>query len=501
MSSTDPATAAPSFEWLDFNLAFAIVPKGMLFHQIGIVRYCLFVLAVAAQLATVIITWQLWQVRVDPPNLPVLDLPAIPFGIVLVLSLVYCLIDPRRGCLTHAIVLGVASVFDQFRLQPQFLGILVLMFAVVSRHGAIVCRWFLVSVWLWAGIHKFVSPDWYAHAGAWLVMQTGLPVSKYHLPFAVSVAATEVVLGLLAIFWPRIAGVCCFPFHVGVGTFLIYIQWNYSVLPWNFSTAVVGAWVMWLVGSKSRPKWAWEKFVALFFLIYPIGFYFGVVDHVYASVLYSDCVPRGLITRLDGTLRPIEGWDPVHVPFPFERRLHRLFFERIAKPGEKLHIDDPRPLLDDQFFVMRENERAKQISAEEFFDSSSGDVKGVGIDSRRSLFILVRDGARLLKRSKNEMVYAVEFIPKYFDRRMLRLLSGLPNLEQIQLKDCNVTDEDLRFLSDLKCVSGIGLDNTATSDAGLRYLEPLSQLIRVDHDNTSITDQGLARLFQKIRGR
>ena len=114
-------------------------------RQLGWPRYCLLICAVAAQMFTVFITWQLWQVRTDPPNLPLMTVPEFSFGLLIIISLIYILFEPCQGFLLHVVLVAVASMFDQFRMQPQFLAIIILMFATVSAKGLLICRWFLAS--------------------------------------------------------------------------------------------------------------------------------------------------------------------------------------------------------------------------------------------------------------------------------------------------------------------------------------------------------------------
>jgi len=52
--------------------------------QIGYQNYFFLVICICAQLATVLVTWSLWEVRQSPINLPWIEgLPQIPFGILM----------------------------------------------------------------------------------------------------------------------------------------------------------------------------------------------------------------------------------------------------------------------------------------------------------------------------------------------------------------------------------------------------------------------------------
>ena len=89
-----------------------------------------------------------------PPNLPTLMLPEIDFLWPVYFSLVAVLFVPRQGMAAYWAVIVVAGFFDQYRLQPQFYAIAVLMSACVWESWHNFARWFLVSTWLWAGLQN-----------------------------------------------------------------------------------------------------------------------------------------------------------------------------------------------------------------------------------------------------------------------------------------------------------------------------------------------------------
>ena len=174
--------------------------------QIGKTRFWILVFCVLCQGATLLITWTLWDVRAGSsvPNLPVFDwLPQLPFGILLIVSLLFVLVDPKRGLFIHLMILAIASLLDQMRLQPQFLANWMLMLACVYPEGLRIVRWFLATLWLWAGLHKLLSPMWFGMQSWTLVERTGLDGQTYYLIFAIFVVVGEIVVGLTARFKPR----------------------------------------------------------------------------------------------------------------------------------------------------------------------------------------------------------------------------------------------------------------------------------------------------------
>jgi hypothetical protein len=215
-------------------------------------------------------------------------------------------------------------------------------------------------------------------------------------------------------------------------------------------------------------------------LLYPIGFYGGWVDHGFAGVLYSDNLPRGQITTREGT-RSIRGWGALAVPFPNERRLLRQHFSAVAQAGEKLHLSDPRPWLDDQYFLMGPAGQARPIEAARFFASRPGEVAGIGLESRRSLFYLGRAGVRLLRATPQGPIYAAAFSPEQFAPEQIPLLKGLPNLEQLQCSETGIRNADLRHLQSLHRLTAIELFDTPVTVEGLQRLKNLPCLEYIGH--------------------
>jgi len=479
-------------------------------------RYGLVVLCVLSQLLTVGMSWPLWQVRpleswiqlsrnsaigaatsfvnyLPPaPLMPLVDLPQIPFEWLMVGSLLVVLVCPRWGVPIHTAVLLVSFVFDQYRTQPQFMANVALMWGCANLRALGVIRWVLVSLWLWAGLHKLISPDWLG-AGSWHSLnEINLYPDDLYFAFAIVVAAGEMLLGVLAIFKPRWAAYYCVALHVGI---VIYLSpwvrdYNEHALPWNLCTAVVGYWIM----LHSKPGWPENRslqLAAATLLIYPAGFYTGWVDHGISHVLYSDNHAIAMVTSREIVYKPknalanedtdnlpewvdrgaqISGFGDLCVPFPNERRLHLIYFERVGKPGEKMHIHDPRPWGGDDYFLKQSDGQLQQLDEPEFFAAPTGQVGGIALEPYRVLFALGQADVQMLRRDAGSAIYALKVKPTNFKPALLEIIGKLKNLEQIQLQDCPVTDDDLRRLPTLCKLRGIGLEGTKVTIAGLRHL-------------------------------
>ena len=477
--------------------------------------FVLLLIAVAAQVIAIMITWPLWNVRSSGlPHLPVFSmLPQISFGWLMLLSLAVIPFRPRIGVWFHFIVLLLATLFDQMRAQPQFLATLVLMYAATYQTGAALTRWFLASLWIWAGVHKLISPDWMTHRSTNMTAALGLDVETYSLMIGYNVALSEILVGLLAWLKPRWAAFGCVALHVGIVIYLspLFRDWNYSVFPWNLATAVIGFWVLWNAESRnwfgaenslnenysSARRWLFERAAFGLMMIVPAGFFIGWLDHGYAHVLYSDSIPRGLVSKQDGSLSEIRAWGELAIPFPNERRLLKQHFGSVGQQGEKLHIRDPRPLLDDLYFQMTQDGPV-EISRQAFFAADDDSVAGVELDSVRAIFLLRRIDAIFLKRNKASMVYAIQFSPKKFDAKFLKHLNGVSNVEEIELADTDFTDADLSSLPALPKLVGLGLSRTKVTDQGIQQLmldrrQKFPRLEFIVADETKISDELLQR--------
>lgn len=479
----------------------------------------LLALAILSQITTLIITLPTWQVRTSPPNLPWMDVPQIPF-LWLVLIFVSAVVPwwlGRNGSWLHLLVLVLACVWDQFRIQPQFYFGWVFIYAASSyqissasegnaRIGWRFCRWALIALWFWAGLHKLMSPEWMGYRSFEFIQGMGMGewAQKLHWWFALVVGGSELALAIIACWRPKVAAWLCIPLHIGIVFTLLLSNWNFSVLPWNFTAAVFGFLVLRDSSKGAVDTREWVIVGAL--LVLPALFYVGQVDRAFSFVLYSGMTPSGLISHMDDPaetdsfdprIEKIYGWKELAVPFPLERRTLRQYFELTANEGSKLYIRDPRTLLDDQYFLKTKN-GSKRITKNEFFSARLGTVMGIAHDSKPVYFEYTDKNVRRLKRSKKGMVYAIEFTPDNYSPELLSLIQGYPNLEQINFSGCDVADDDLKLLDGLYRLEGVGLDNTRVTEKGLRHLGRLPVIQRIQIEGSDITQQQLEEFWDRL---
>jgi hypothetical protein len=300
------------------------------------------------QIATVLITWPLWQIHRSPPMLPALPLPAFDMGPVLLLSLVLVLIVPLPGIALHTGLAAYAILIDQTRLQPEIVSLIFLLWGALPNPNAkTLARAHLISLWVFAGINKLLSPAFLHGTSQWIL--AGLaPQAPFWLQANVGyiIALTETGTGLLAL-TPRtrkLAGVVAFGLHIGILLDLSPLghDWNQSVWPWNFALAFAGfALVVPWKESPLQSLRVCHRFVrplVVLLVVAPIGFYFGLTDAYLAHNLYTSNTPVASTTALSTSAT----WGAFNVPLPPEHRLFEQYFRLTCQPGDQMEIDDSR---------------------------------------------------------------------------------------------------------------------------------------------------------------
>lgn len=316
------------------------------------IEFPLRVVFAAAQAATVLLTWRVWETRSYPPMLPLLDLPAVHAGWPMLASLAVILGWPRAGVPLHSLVLTLAIVADQSRMQPHVVSLATLLWGTMGRPGGlVVARAALASLWTYAGIHKLTSPAYYTLSGAWLLRAVWSDGPAWLGPtLAAGVAVTEVFLGL-GCFVPRLrktVAMVAIVFHLATFAVLAFrLQWDAPVWPWNLALAAAGPGLLlpWR-GPGFGGEWAMAgrpaRIAAAVLLIMPAGYWLGVVDAFLAHCVYADNRPKAYVctpfSRTD-----VEGMCVrLGVVLPPAHRLYVPFFRGIGRPGEWLEIEDPR---------------------------------------------------------------------------------------------------------------------------------------------------------------
>ena len=321
------------------------------------------VVSAVALVATYLLTWDLWQPRDAPPNLPVFAflafLSGIGFAVVLPLAALVAIKFPQAGAVSHAVLLFVAILGDQIRLQPECVSLSILLLgAAFPRNGLALARWHLVALWIWAGLNKALSAGWPTVGVYFMVGTIGLaslsPVAMVVIPL---VETGLGVLGLNPRWWPAVRVVAP-AVHLQILLTLLVAHWNTSVWPWNIAIALAAPFLFLPdQGDSERPRARHSlsnprrpaqivTAIGIFLVVYPAGFYVGIVDAYLAHNLYSANTRTGAICPPQTSADPprcsetsfTSTWNTLNVPLPPERRLYIAWFEKVCRPGETLRL-------------------------------------------------------------------------------------------------------------------------------------------------------------------
>jgi hypothetical protein len=312
-------------------------------------------LVIACQAATLWITWPLWQHHDAPPMLPALALPSYDVALPLLVSLAIALFAPVLGLSLHTVLLVYAILVDQTRMQPELISLAFLLWGTLpSPTATAFARAHLISLWMFAGINKLVSPTFLHETAPWLL--SGFPIDSgpwLHDHIGYIVAGTELTTGVLALF-PATRLLCALValgMHSGIlldlGPFGLDV--NQSVWPWNLALAFAGFALIapWKepIGRSlgGCPRWVRPLIVIL--AVAPVGFHFGLMDAYLSHNLYSSNIVRATVRCTGECSRivdPSKTREAFNVPMPPEPRLFEQYFWLTCSAGDELVLSDPR---------------------------------------------------------------------------------------------------------------------------------------------------------------
>ncbi len=344
----------------------AVVQSGSDRWRMALLR----IVAVAAQAATFLVTYKLWQLRVYsaadehslPPLLPLLQLPRIDMLPWLMASLVVVLFAPKWGVPLHCVLLVLAMLMDQFRIQPQIVSLAILMVATLpGRWPRLVGRAHLIAAWFFAGFHKVISPGFYDETVPFLLRPLLGSVDQttsqnMFVAIGAFMALGEMSLALLAL-WPRtrrVAATAACGMHLSLLVWLSLVVrssggvgWNQAVWPWNAALAAAAIALIWPWNSSPVADWLGvgrrARMAIAFILLSPVGYYFGVLDAFLAHCVYSNNTVDAHIELPDGQVFLVSGLAvDLNAGTPPAHRIYEEYFREVGKPGETLVIDDPR---------------------------------------------------------------------------------------------------------------------------------------------------------------
>jgi uncharacterized membrane protein YphA (DoxX/SURF4 family) len=292
--------------------------------------------------------------------LPAVPVPDVDLGLPLLVSLGLTLVKPLLGLSSHTALLLYAVATDQTRLQPEVVSLTFLLWGTVSHPAAtLLARVHLVSMWIFAGANKLLSPPFLNGSSQWMMSGLIPTADSFVLQYAgYFIATAELSVGLLAV-WPRtrlLAAGLAFGLHVAILKVLSPWghNWNESVWPWNVALALSG---LFYIAPWKESLWRslaschrLALAAALVVLLGPIGFYLGMVDAYHAHHLYTSNTPQTLWCTGSGACvrgrESLETFRAFHVPLPPEHRLFEAYFNQACQSGDRLTISDPRTVAD-----------------------------------------------------------------------------------------------------------------------------------------------------------
>lgn len=330
MSTTVTASSETDLQWFRLVVALALV-------------------------ASIWITWPLWNVRNHPALLPALELPQFSLGAPLIVATIAALAAPLRGTILVSALIAYGMATDQTRMQPEFFSLPILLWGSLPISSArLVARAHLLALWFYAGAHKLISLDYLNDAAFNLSSSVPLDfASSVAVPGAIAIALAEMGTSVLAM-WPatrRIAAWSALFVHAGILVALGTLgeERNVAIWPWNIvlacsGFALIAPWTTSILASFQAASIV-PRLIAAAIAITPTGFYAGTVDAYPAHHLYSSGTARATVycpagCRLEQDVNAT--WHELNVPLPPEPRLFFASFAKTCAPGDVLRIDIPR---------------------------------------------------------------------------------------------------------------------------------------------------------------
>lgn len=332
--------------------------------------------AVVCQTALIAMTWPLWMARQSPPVLPMLDMAlfAIDVGPILLLTLAIALVWPGQGAVLHIVVLLAAIAADQTRLQPSVvsLALLLTLSGRSSSAGALlIAQAHLCALWVWAGVHKLLSPAFTLTTFPWFITRVWPSAPETVVWHGGTVLAlAEILLGLLALtsvlnggrasrMARRLVGPCALTVHLGIASALILLAENTSMIPWNIALACSG-FALFAPASKTadtrddatsgsstnKPRRSLPALAtAGCLMLSPAGFYLDVTDAYLSHVFYTGAIISTVRCDANGMCitdsEQKQSLARFGVGFPPEQRLLKAHFQASCRPGERQILHPP----------------------------------------------------------------------------------------------------------------------------------------------------------------
>ncbi|MFO0557930.1 MAG: DoxX family protein [Polyangiales bacterium] len=316
-------------------------------------------IAALAQCATVLVTWKLWSVRLEPPMLPIGPAMAVPFGHALIATALVSIPFARVGSIAHALVFALAIAADLNRVQPSpFCFAIILLGTSFGARGWVIARVALAALWFYAGLNKLLSPGWFTGTAPWLLSAlTRTPTAMVTKWFPWVIAGGEMTLGLLVLLpWTRrLAALGAVLLHVGI---LFDLgpwghKWNEAVWPWNAGLALLAPFLLWPFRKESLRETARQSHplalaVCAWLALAPLLWHVGLYPAYFSHHLYSEDLPTSRWCGEDGCANERandEVYAALKVPLSPSIPIIRAYFLARCHRGEYLVVEETRRWL------------------------------------------------------------------------------------------------------------------------------------------------------------
>lgn len=296
----------------------------------------------AGQLATLALTWPLFGTRASPPLLPFPDrsaaaaLAAQPIWILVVASLALLAWRPVWGGPLHAAAVLASALLDTTRFTPPVVSLALLGLAVSqpALHG--LGRAHLSALWIWAGLHKLLSPAYFAVLAPMLSARL-CDVGPLRDHAGLMVALLELTLGVVSLV-PRLraVGPLAASVHLSVVGSLMALHMNEGVWAWNLTLAAIASFLFSEEAQAPPPRRS-ELALQLLLVGLPALSYVAPLHPTLAHHLYSGATPTTLTCGADGCTPDVElraGLRAFGVPIPPSLDTLEAYFRATCAPGD-----------------------------------------------------------------------------------------------------------------------------------------------------------------------
>ena len=254
-------------------------------------------------------------------------------GLPAIAGLIAVLIFPNRKWILAgtSLLLLIYCLLDLNRLQPWLWFGLLMFTGQVTGVGLKGSLWVIAGMYCWSGFNKinphFVSGNfpWFCDAFE-ATKEFGL---QHWMGYSIAVLEMILGLGMLSAKTRKLAAPSLIAMHVLIVIFLMKLQWNFVVIPWNVSLAVMLALIIKHNSESAQLKhlhWKMAPAIALAWLC-PIIYFFHCWPYNLSWQLYSN-------TQAEATFY-------VQDPSKIENQhLKELWPEVAFGEGTKLFLDD-----------------------------------------------------------------------------------------------------------------------------------------------------------------